>query len=66
MQKETLKVEGMSCNHCVKSIETGLKEMGVAGTVDLQGGIVQVQYDEGKVNMDQIKHAIEELGYEVV
>ena len=34
MQNTTLKVQGMSCNHCVNSIEGTLKELGATGKVD--------------------------------
>lgn len=66
MQNQTLKVEGMSCNHCVHSVEGALKNIGVTGKVDLKSGTVQVQYDEAKVNLDKIKQEIEEQGYDVV
>ena len=35
MKNITLKVEGMSCQHCVNSIEGALKEIGATGKVDL-------------------------------
>jgi copper chaperone len=66
MQTITLKVEGMSCNHCVNTIEKTLKEMGATGKVDLAGKTVEVSYDESAVTVDAIKEAIEEQGYDVV
>jgi copper chaperone len=65
MQNVTLKVEGMSCNHCVNSIEGALKELGAKGNVDLSGGTVAVEFDDNKLSLDAIKEAIEEQGYEV-
>ncbi|MFX3632740.1 MAG: cation transporter [Candidatus Pristimantibacillus sp.] len=38
MTKQTLQVEGMSCQHCVISIEGALKEIGAAGKVNLASG----------------------------
>nr|WP_275446240.1 copper ion binding protein [Paenibacillus sp. ACRSA] len=61
----TLNVAGMSCNHCVKSVEEAVKNAGASGQVDLQAGTVAVEYDEQKVNVDQIKAAIEDQGYDV-
>lgn len=61
-----LKVEGMSCGHCVKSVEDALKNVGAAGTVDLSAKTITVQYDESKLNLDAIKTAIEDQGYDVV
>ncbi|MED1795809.1 copper ion binding protein [Brevibacillus nitrificans] len=66
MKKVTLQVEGMSCQHCVISIEGALAEIGAAGKVDLQSNTVDVTYEEGKITINAVKEAIEEQGYEVV
>lgn len=65
MSNVTLNVAGMSCNHCVKAVEEAVKNAGASGQVDLQAGTVAVEYDEQKVNVDQIKEAIEDQGYDV-
>ncbi|MCS7460722.1 copper ion binding protein [Paenibacillus doosanensis] len=65
MQTITLKVEGMSCNHCVNSIEGALKELGASGHVNLGDKSVTVSYDENKLNEAAIKEAIEDQGYDV-
>lgn len=66
MAQAVLKVEGMSCGHCVKSVEGAVKQAGAQGTVDLNAKTVTVSYEEGKVNLDAIKAAIEDQGYDVV
>ncbi|MCC3375268.1 cation transporter [Cohnella sp. REN36] len=66
MTNTTLKVEGMSCGHCVNSIEGALRELGASGKVNLSGGTVDVAYDESKLSMADIQAAIEEQGYELV
>jgi copper chaperone len=66
MQKVTLKVEGMSCGHCVNAVENAIKQAGAAGSVDLASGTVTVEYDESKVTLEQLKNAIEDQGYDVV
>jgi copper chaperone len=66
MKQVTLRVEGMSCGHCVKAIEGALKELGASGKVDLAGKTVEVTYDEGKLQLGAIKEAIEDQGYDVV
>lgn len=65
MTNVTLKVEGMSCGHCVKAVEGALKELGAQGKVDLSAKSVEVQYDELKVSLETIKEAIEDQGYDV-
>ncbi|OAS13479.1 copper ion binding protein [Paenibacillus oryzisoli] len=65
MQNVTLKVAGMSCNHCVNSVEGALKTIGASGKVDLASGTVNVEFDENKLTQAAIKEAIEEQGYDV-
>ncbi|RAV12936.1 copper ion binding protein [Paenibacillus contaminans] len=66
MTNVTIQVEGMSCNHCVNSIEGALRTLGANGQVDLANEKVAVEYDENKLSLDAIKEAIEEQGYTVV
>lgn len=66
MAQTTLKVEGMSCNHCVKSVEGALKNIGAQGTVNLEAKTVTVEYDAAKLDEAALKSAIEEQGYDVV
>lgn len=66
MQTTTLKVEGMSCGHCVNAVEGALKKAGASGKVDLNAGSVTVEYDESKVSLNAIKEAIEDQGYDVM
>jgi len=65
MKNVTLQVEGMSCNHCVVSIEGALKELGAAGKVNLASKTVDVTFEEMAVTLEAIKKAIEDQGYDV-
>lgn len=62
-----LKVEGMSCQHCVNSVNKAVGELkGVDKvSVDLKGKTVSVDYNQDQVGLDQIKEVIEDQGYEV-
>lgn len=62
-----LKVEGMSCGHCVNAIETGVSTLAGVDTVsvNLQQSTVNVEYDNSKLNKTDISQAIEEAGYAV-
>lgn len=66
MEQVTMKVDGMSCMHCVNSIEGALKKQNMDASVDLKAGTVSVTYDAGKVKLEEIKEIIEEQGYNVV
>ena len=65
MKAEMIKVGGMTCGHCVSAIQNALKEKGIKGVVDLQNKTVEVNYDETKTNIINIKKIISENGYEV-
>lgn len=67
MEKITLKVAGMSCNHCKAAVEGALNKLaGVASVeVNLETGKVDVVYDESSVNINAMKEAIEDQGYDV-
>ncbi len=62
----TIKVEGMSCKHCVMAVEKALNGIdGVTGVnVDLDKGEVSYN-DTGSVNENVVKQAIEKAGYTV-
>jgi copper chaperone len=66
MSEITLQVQGMSCGHCVKAVETAVQQIGAEASVNLEKGAVTVQYDDSKITVDQIKEAIEDQGYDVV
>lgn len=63
-----LNVNGMSCDHCVKSIKNGLLEKnGVAFVeVSLKEKSFKIDYSEVVITIDEIKNVIEEIGYDVI
>ena len=67
METTTLKVKGMSCQHCVQSIEKAVG--GLAGVarveVDLGKGETRVSYDPAKTPLARIVQAIDAQGYDV-
>ena len=65
MSQAILKVEGMSCGHCVNSVEKAVAEVGASAKVDLAAKKVTVDYNEAIVNLEKIVEAIEEQGYDV-
>lgn len=68
MVKETLKIQGMTCNHCVMRVAKALRA--VAGVqdaqVDLNKAEAVVTFDEEKVTKDKLGFAVVEAGYKVV
>jgi copper chaperone len=67
MNKITLKIEGMSCSHCVKAVTDGVGELaGVESVVvDLVGKTAIIEYQPEKVALEDFKQAIAEAGFDV-
>jgi Cu+-exporting ATPase len=63
-----LKVEGMSCDACVRSIERKLSKVaGVASArVNLDTGSAVVEYDDSRAQADQLIGAVEQIGYHAI
>jgi copper chaperone CopZ len=67
MTTDRLKIQGMSCQHCVGAVKKAL---------DLVGGLrdVRVDLEKGEasfarpedVSLEKVKRAVEEAGYRVV
>jgi len=57
----------MSCGHCVKAVHDALyNKVGVSSVeVDLEKNIAEVDFDETKVTLKELKNEIEELGFGV-
>ena len=68
MEKTVLKVDGMSCEHCVKAITNVVSALSGVGSVsvDLKGKTVTVEYDSAKSPLDKIKLEIEDQGYDII
>ena len=63
----TIKIKGMSCNHCVMAVQKALGE--IDGTTD-----VKVDLDKGEATFDEatpvdmttVREAVKKAGFEVV
>ncbi len=66
METTTIKVDGMSCGGCVKSVTGVLTALdGVAkAEVSLEQKQAVVEFDTGKLSRDQLKAVIEDAGFE--
>lgn len=67
MKTIELKVEGMTCGGCVKSIQNALNEQkGISeATADLDSALVKVDFDPAAIEENAIKKAIEAAGFDV-
>ncbi len=68
MEKITVKVEGMSCDHCRMNVENALKSLdGILQVkVSLEKNKADITYDPSKVTFDKMKSAVDDAGYKIV
>ncbi len=66
MKSQELKIEGMTCGHCVMSVKKELAKIANVVVEEVQIGKARVQYDESKVTRQILEHAVEEAGYKLV
>ena len=68
METTVVKIKGMTCMGCVRSVSNVLQ--GIAGVnsaeVSLEQAQATIQYDAAKTGVNQFKTAITEAGYEVI
>ncbi len=65
MAQTTLKIEGMSCQHCVMRVKKAFETLpGISG-LNVQIGSADVTYDESVVKKEELEGAVEAAGYKV-
>ncbi len=58
-----LKINGMSCGHCVKAVERALDHVSGVQTRSVQVGSAEVTFDPQQTSTDRLLNAIREEGY---
>ena len=61
----TLKIDGMSCNHCVMAVQKNLSKIKLI-KFEVAIGLAKVEFDENEIKEEAIIKAIEEAGYKVI
>jgi copper chaperone len=67
LRQETIKVEGMTCQHCVQTITEALNNITGLNTVnvDLVKKEVSVKFNENETELKKISDKIIEVGFEL-
>ena len=67
-KRAAYQVEGMTCSGCERTVQRVIANMeGVKdANADLKTSTVSVEYDPEKVNVDQIKSVVNNVGYKFV
>ena len=66
MTEIDLKIEGMSCQHCVMRVRKAMDGLAGITRADVSIGTARIQYDESKIAEEGIEGAVEKAGYKVV
>lgn len=66
MERSTLTIGGMSCEHCVKGVTGALRALDGVEVESVEVGTACVAYDPARVRPERIAEAVREEGYEVV
>ena len=66
MKTLDLKIEGMSCAHCVMSLSEQLKKLQSLVIEEIKIGTARVRYDEKTITMGDLSRAVEQAGYALV
>lgn len=64
MEKVTLKVDGMSCGHCVKAVEKALQSVEGVSLEALAIGSATVSFDPTRTTLGALIDAVSDAGYE--
>jgi len=64
MSKLTMKIDGMSCGHCVAAVREALTELPGVQVDDVRIGSAAVRYDPAAVTPEQVADAVRDAGYE--
>jgi copper chaperone len=68
MESLILNIEGMTCNHCVKSVKNSISSLSGVNNINvsLSENKVTLEYDKDILTKEKIISAITEEGYKVV
>lgn len=58
------RVDGMTCQHCVRAVFTALTAVEGITRADVSIGAIEVEHD-GRVTMEQLRDAVAVAGYTV-
>ena len=64
MEELMLKIDGMTCGHCVGQVTKALTQLDGVQVKTVKVGEALVAYDRGEIAPTEIVRAVNEVGYE--
>ena len=65
METMTMRIDGMSCGHCVKAVRDALGDVPGVQVRQVDVGSATVAYDPSVARPEQVAEAVRDAGYEV-
>lgn len=65
MEQTALRIDGMSCGHCVSRVQKAISRLDGVHVDQVEIGSARVSYDPDRVSLQRIREAVEDAGYEV-
>lgn len=66
MSDTEIKIDGMSCQHCVARVKKAIDAVDGVSSSEVEIGKANISFDESKTSVDALKEAINGSGYKVV
>ncbi|HEX5581723.1 MAG TPA: heavy-metal-associated domain-containing protein [Gemmatimonadaceae bacterium] len=63
MSRTTLKIDGMSCGHCVSAVKKALEGLDGVAVESVAVGSATVEYDPAVASPEAIVEAVNDAGY---
>ena len=65
MEHLNLKIDGMSCGHCVGAVSSALKKVEGVNVESVAVGSAALEYDPSTTTLEQIRDAVAGAGFQV-
>ncbi len=65
MSEVTLKIEGMTCGHCVMRVKKAVEQLPGVSQTDVAIGTARISYDESRIKEQDLEQAVEKAGYKI-
>ena len=66
MDRITMKIDGMTCGHCVSAVDKALREVDGVAVEKVAIGSATVSFDPNSVSEARITEAVSDQGYAVL
>ena len=68
LKRAKVKIDGMSCQHCVKTVTDAMVDLdGVSQVkVNLKKGEAKIKFEKDRLDLEQLKTAVVTAGFEFV